>query len=284
MYEDLIWQLSSSGVVSSALCRLIRFIISRSSVVRRGNSGDNNVQSVCLSSSFILSSAQSKQPLGITQHQHFLEKLPTLQPRDLTKNLFANFDQSNLQLKHQCNSDQWSYTGWQKLNLLSHLNATLVPQARQGRASSENLNYVTLVTQARPSNEILNYLLSPSLTFSVWSLNSGTCRLVFYFVLLIWNIFIHHNNLSTELCSGVSSPQSPLWPLIMPLTPPPPPHQWRRAGALKLKSFKLIHDHKFIKRFFKQPVFCGHCKDFIWWVVSVIWFDLFLIFLLLSCC
>ena len=32
--------------------------------------------------------------------------------------------------------------GWQKLNPLSHPNATLAPQAR---ASGENLNYVTLV-------------------------------------------------------------------------------------------------------------------------------------------
>ena len=30
------------------------------------------------------------------------------------------------------------------LNLLSHPNATLEPQARQVRASDENLNYVTL--------------------------------------------------------------------------------------------------------------------------------------------
>ena len=42
----------------------------------------------------------------------------------------------------------------------SQPNATLAPQARQARASGDNLNYVTLVPQARPSGEILNYLLS----------------------------------------------------------------------------------------------------------------------------
>ena len=39
--------------------------------------------------------------------------------------------------------------GWQKLNPLSHQNTTLAPQARQARASGENLNYVTLAPQAR---------------------------------------------------------------------------------------------------------------------------------------
>ena len=29
--------------------------------------------------------------------------------------------------------------------------------------------------------------------------------------------------------------------IIVPLATPPPPHQWKRAGALKLKSFKIIH-------------------------------------------
>ena len=32
--------------------------------------------------------------------------------------------------------------GWQNLNLLSHPNETLVPQARQSRVSGENLNYL----------------------------------------------------------------------------------------------------------------------------------------------
>ena len=46
------------------------------------------------------------------------------------------------------------FLGWQNLYLLSH---PLAPQAKQARASGENLNYVTLVPQARPSGEILNY-------------------------------------------------------------------------------------------------------------------------------
>ena len=32
--------------------------------------------------------------------------------------------------------------GWQNSNPLSHPNATLAPQARQARASGENLNYL----------------------------------------------------------------------------------------------------------------------------------------------
>ena len=48
----------------------------------------------------------------------------------------------------------------QKLNPLSHPNATLAPQTRQVRASGENLNYVTLAPQAKPSGEIFNYSLS----------------------------------------------------------------------------------------------------------------------------
>ena len=50
--------------------------------------------------------------------------------------------------------------GWHNLNLVSHPNTTLAPQAKQARASGENLNYVTLAPHARPSGDILNYLLS----------------------------------------------------------------------------------------------------------------------------
>ena len=52
--------------------------------------------------------------------------------------------------------------GWQNSNPLSQPNVTLAPQARQAKASGENLNYMTLVPQeeqTRPSDEILNYLL-----------------------------------------------------------------------------------------------------------------------------
>ena len=48
----------------------------------------------------------------------------------------------------------------QNLNPLSHPNATLVPQARQARASGENLNYMTLAPPTREARQGCSDILS----------------------------------------------------------------------------------------------------------------------------
>ena len=51
-----------------------------------------------------------------------------------------------------------------------------------------------------------------------------------------------------------------LWPMVVPQQA----LLMNRAGAFKRRTVRRVQKHQFIKRFFKQPVFCGHCKDFIW--------------------
>jgi len=41
-------------------------------------------------------------------------------------------------------------------------------------------------------------------------------------------------------------------------------HVFRREGAVKRQKIHEERGHKFVAKFFKQPTFCCHCKEFLW--------------------
>jgi hypothetical protein len=52
---------------------------------------------------------------------------------------------------------------------------------------------------------------------------------------------------------------------------PPTPDQFvekelapRRQGAMKRRKIHIVNNHKFYARFFRQPTYCAHCREFLW--------------------
>eukprot|EP00041_Stephanoeca_diplocostata_P015636 m.299192 g.299192 ORF g.299192 m.299192 type:complete len:560 (+) comp20105_c0_seq1:186-1865(+) len=42
------------------------------------------------------------------------------------------------------------------------------------------------------------------------------------------------------------------------------PMAQKRQGAIKRRKVHVVNNHRFVARFFRQPTFCAHCKEFLW--------------------
>jgi thiol-disulfide isomerase/thioredoxin len=40
----------------------------------------------------------------------------------------------------------------------------------------------------------------------------------------------------------------------------------KRKSAFRQKKIMVIRGHEFVLHFFKEPTYCGHCRQFVWFV------------------
>ena len=41
-----------------------------------------------------------------------------------------------------------------------------------------------------------------------------------------------------------------------------------RRGAVHIKKqeMEMVKGHKFVKKYFRKPIYCSHCHEMMWWV------------------